>query len=287
MPLRRLPDHCKDCNASLVETTLLRRLKLQSRSLRSIFSKVAALLSGTASNNTHICGEGCYLFGCGTKDHVCSPECYGERVKAARTAAKAEAAATAVAYVPEAPLPADVVNTPAANTPDPVQPQTEAEKAADVPNFNRSSEAEILRWLRNQTAKQVTITPGADLEGQTLEYWKDKATVTVKRMMELYRGFSCTLSREASMQFDNFRDRHLVPMLGKVLYYEPETVKSILGDDAAILLDNSTAPEKPIIDTNTQLLTELKWRGKTWASAPLPRLTGYLGPAGDLNESKE
>ncbi len=71
-------------------------------------------------------------------------------------------------------------------------------------------------------------------------------------MIELYHAFSSTLSREASLKFDNHQ-RQLTPMLGKILYHEPETLRGILGENAAILLNNSTVYEKPVIDAPTQM----------------------------------
>ncbi len=217
--------------------------------------------SAPAPKKAHICDEGCRLLGCSVQDALQA----AVRAAAAAMAAPSQTGAEAETESEPASVEASVdIDTPPVSNAvgASVVEATAPAKAAEAPDFNRSSGAEILRWLRSQTPRQVAITPDSDLEGQTLEYWKDKATITVKRMIELYHAFSSTLSREASMQFDNFRDRHLIPMLSKILYYEPETVKSILGDDAAILLENSQAPAKPVIDRTTQVLTELRWRQK-------------------------
>ncbi len=264
-------------------------IKVSAETIESI-----GTIMGSAPPKTkaaHTCGDGCRLFGCSIQDAL-------QAAKAATKAAAVSEPATAIEPVPEA---VDQATVSEAVSPGVGEPATSGdsantgvvapERASGTPeqadHLSMKSDAEILRWLRNQTSKQATITPDPDLDGETLQYWIDKAKITVKRMMELYRGFSVTLSREASMQFDNFRDRHLIPMLGKILFYEPETAKAILGEDAAILLDNSGPPAKPVIDTNTQILTELKWRGKTWAPAPLPRLTGYFGPPSDLEKREE
>ncbi len=75
-------------------------------------------------------------------------------------------------------------------------------------------------------------------------------------------------------------------MLGKVFYHDPEAVKAIIGADAVILLGSSKPYEKPVIDSNTQILTEMRFLGKSRAPATGPRFTGYLGPA-DLETHDE
>lgn len=214
------------------------------------FSKVAAILSGKSnnSNNTHVCGEGCRLFGCSVQD-------------AAKTAARAAAAAMVVPCEP-APVEAaasskvniNIEPVPVTDTPEDASSKAATSEAALTTNTLRDnpSDAEVLRWINSITPKQVKIVPDADLECQTLDYWKEKATVTVKRMIELYHAFSSTLSREASLKFDNHQ-RQLTPMLNKLLYHEPETLRGILGENAAILLNNSTVYEKPVIDAPTQM----------------------------------
>jgi hypothetical protein len=212
---------------------------------------------------THICNQGCYLLGCSIQDAI---------QDAAKLKAELPEADTVSEPAPMDPVPVAVA--PVANTPSPLATNTLRDNPSD---------AEVSKWLKDITPKGITITPVADLEGETLQYWTDKAAITVKRMRQLYLGFSCTLSSEASMQFDNFQ-RQLIPMLGKVLYHDPEAVRAIIGDDAVILLGSSKPYEKPVIDSNTQILTQLRFLGKSWAPATGPRFTGYFGPATDLKK---
>ena len=227
------------------------------------------------------------MLGCSIQDALQA----AARAAAAAMAAPSQTAAEAETESEPAPVEAAQTQTVSVDNTPPVGASSDSNSivkpSAKLPLRDNPSDAEVSKWLKDITSKGITITPVADLEGQTLDYWKAKAAITVKRMMEPYRGFSVTLSREASMQFDNFRDRYLIPMLGKILYHDPEAVKAIIGEDAAILLDNSEPPAKPVIDTNTQLLTELKWRGKTWAPAAEPRFSGHFGNSSDLEKRKE